>query len=84
MAKIDTTTAELAQLINLFSDDVQAMLIDEKLVVGKGKEFSITLGDIHLQNFECKSDKLKGVKALLNKAAITGENFSADISFLKD
>ncbi len=84
MAKIDTTTAELAQLINLFSDDIQAVLIDEKLVIGKGKEFSMTLGDLHMQNFECKSDKLKGVKALLNSASITGEKFSADVSFLKD
>ncbi len=84
MAKIATSTAELAQLINLFGDDVQATLIDEKLVVGKGKEFSISMGDIHLQDFECRSSKLNGVKVQLHSGSIQKDEFSADISFVRE
>jgi len=79
MAKLTATTDEIAELINSFSDSIQADMCDGKMVISKGETFSLTVGDINLKNFKCSSTKIKDINILLTEAEISGSQFSSDI-----
>ncbi len=80
MAKLTATTDEIAELITSFSDGVHADSSDGTLVLSKENLFSLSVGDVSLKNFTCKSSKLGDLSILLNEAVISNGEFSADIS----
>ncbi len=80
MAKLTATTNEIAELITSFSDGIEADVTNGSLVLSKENLFSLSVGDISLKNFTCKSSKLGDLSIQLNEALINNGEFSADIS----